>query len=62
MDCMALDITALGELDLPPGTGFELIGPHRPLDDLASALDTIGYELLTSLGKRFHREYIESSQ
>ena len=62
MDCMALDVTALGEVDLPPGTGFELIGPHRPLDDLASALDTIGYELLTSLGKRFHREYIESSQ
>lgn len=62
MDCMALDVTALGEMDLPPGTGFELIGPHRPLDDLASALDTIGYELLTSLGKRFHREYIESSQ
>jgi len=61
MDCMALDITALGDMDLPSGTGFELIGPHRPLDDLASALDTIGYELLTSLGKRFHREYIESS-
>lgn len=62
MDCMALDVTALGDMDLPPGTGFELIGPHRPLDELASALDTIGYELLTSLGKRFHREYIESSQ
>lgn len=61
MDCMALDLTALGDTILPPGTGFELIGPHRPLDDLAAALDTIGYELLTSLGKRFHREYIESS-
>jgi len=62
MDCMALDLTALGDRPLPPGTGFELIGPHRPLDELAAALDTIGYELLTGLGKRFHREYIESSQ
>lgn len=62
MDCMALDITALGDINLPSGTGFELIGPHRPLDELASALDTIGYELLTSLGKRFYRDYIESSQ
>lgn len=62
MDCMALDLTALGDISLPPGTGFELIGPHRPLDELAAALDTIGYELLTGLGKRFHREYIESSQ
>jgi len=61
MDCMALDLTALGDRPLPPGTGFELIGPHRPLDDLAAALDTIGYELLTGLGTRFHREYIESS-
>ncbi|AOX18291.1 alanine racemase [Kozakia baliensis] len=61
MDCMALDVTDLGDMDLPPGTCFELIGTHRPLDDVASGLDTIGYELLTSLGRRHHREYIESS-
>ncbi|GBQ11770.1 alanine racemase [Swaminathania salitolerans] len=61
MDCMTLDITALGDIPLPAGTAFELIGPHCPLDALATTLDTIGYELLTGLGQRYHREYIESS-
>lgn len=59
MDCLALDITALGDLPLPPGTAFEFIGPHRPLDAVAKDLDMIGYELLTGLSHRYHRDYIE---
>ncbi|MCQ9154682.1 alanine racemase [Acidomonas methanolica] len=60
MDCLALDLTDLGETDLPPGTVFEFIGPHLPLDEAAARLDTIGYEVLTSLGHRYQRDYIES--
>ncbi|WP_373318281.1 alanine racemase [Ameyamaea chiangmaiensis] len=57
MDCLALDITALGETPVPPGTAFDLIGPSLPIDDLAAACDTIGYEVLTALGHRYHRHY-----
>lgn len=59
MDCLALDITPLGDLPLAPGTAFEFIGPLRPLDAVARDLDMIGYELLTGLSHRYHRDYIE---
>jgi alanine racemase len=57
MDLMAIDIT-----DLPQGTGRRgdlatLIGDGISVDDFASIAGTIGYEVLTSLGKRYHRVY-----
>ena len=58
MDCLALDITALGERTAAPGALVDLIGPHRPLDDAASAAGTIGYEMLTALGARHHRRHV----
>lgn len=36
---------------------IELIGPTVPLDEVATAAGTIGYELLTGLGSRYHRTY-----
>ncbi|UYH50772.1 alanine racemase [Candidatus Kirkpatrickella diaphorinae] len=59
MDSMAIDITDLPITDLAENTLFEMIGPHRPLDDVATALSTIGYEVLTSLGARHFRVYHE---
>ncbi|XAO70858.1 MAG: alanine racemase [Acetobacteraceae bacterium] len=59
MDSMAIDITDLPTTDLAENTLFEIIGPHRPLDDVAAALSTIGYEVLTSLGARHFRLYHE---
>ena len=35
----------------------DLIGGGVDIDTLAAQADTIGYELLTSLGGRFHRIY-----
>jgi alanine racemase len=35
----------------------ELIGPHHDPDTLAAMSGTIGYEILTRLGRRFRREY-----
>ncbi|MBB2170076.1 alanine racemase [Gluconacetobacter aggeris] len=57
MDCLAVDVTALGDTPLAPGTALDLIGPHHSLEDAAEAAGTIGYELLTGLGRRYHRIY-----
>jgi alanine racemase len=36
---------------------IELIGEHYGVDDAAADAGTIGYEILTSLGARYHRVY-----
>ena len=41
-----------------PGEMLEVIGPHQDADTLAAAAGTIGYEILTSLGRRYHRNYV----
>jgi alanine racemase len=60
MDSIILDTTALPEGSLLPGDLVDLIGPDQDLDTLAREAGTIGYELLTSLGSRYHRQYIHS--
>jgi alanine racemase len=57
MDLLAVDVT-----DLPPalpqrGDFVTLLGAEITVDDLASHADTIGYEVLTSLGRRYRRVY-----
>ncbi len=56
MDSLVLDATGV---DLTPGSLVELIGPHRSVDDVARDAGTIGYEILTSLGSRFERVYLD---
>ena len=58
MDSIILDISALPDGRLKEGDLVELIGPSHPLDTVADIAGTIGYEVLTSLGHRFHRRYI----
>ncbi len=55
MDLITLDITRVPEAR--PGTMVELIGPHHDVDALAGDAGTIGYEILTSLGRRYRRRY-----
>lgn len=55
MDLMTLDITAAP--NAAPGDTVELIGTHLSVDDVAEAAGTIGYEILTRLGRRYHRIY-----
>ena len=57
MDSFSVDISALPAGTLAEGDLLELIGPHQSADDLARAAGTIGYEVLTSLGRRYHRVY-----
>lgn len=58
MDSMTLDISALPEGTLKLGSLVEVIGPHQTLEDIAEAAGTISYEILTSLGQRYHRDYL----
>ena len=57
---ISMDLTTLDVTDQPmvqPGSWLEVLGPHLSLDDVAVAAGTNGYEVLTSLGRRFHRVY-----
>jgi alanine racemase len=57
MDSITLDVTGIPEERTAPGQEVELLGEHQTVDDVAAQAGTIGYELLTRLGSRFHREY-----
>jgi alanine racemase len=57
MDLLTIDITDLPDNAVRRGDLATLIGHEISVDDLASAAGTIGYEVLTSLGKRYHRVY-----
>lgn len=56
MDQVMLDVTGL---DVKVGDEVELMGEHVTADDLAKAADTINYEIVTNIGKRVRREYLE---
>lgn len=53
MDLMTFDVTDYP--DAVPGALLELIGPDQGIDDLAAKAGTIGYEILTRLGRRYRR-------
>lgn len=53
MDLLTVDVTHLNEV---PET-LDILGPSQGIDDLAKAAGTIGYEILTSLGQRYSREF-----
>ncbi|TGQ43976.1 MULTISPECIES: alanine racemase [unclassified Mesorhizobium] len=58
MDSIILDVSALPPSRLREGDLVELLGPSQSVDDAAGHAGTIGYEILTSLGHRFHRRYV----
>lgn len=58
MDSIILDISALPPGRLREGDLVELLGPSQSVDDAAGHAGTIGYEILASLGPRFHRRYV----
>ncbi|GAB6053467.1 alanine racemase [Magnetospira thiophila] len=61
MDLTTLDVTAIPVSLSEPGCLVDLIGPHNPVDSLATAAGTVGYEILTGLGTRYHRVYLEGA-
>jgi alanine racemase len=58
MDLSAFDVTDVDPELLAVGDYVELFGPNMPIDRVARAAGTISYELLTGLGRRFHRTYL----
>ncbi|MGH1417556.1 MAG: alanine racemase [Hyphomicrobiaceae bacterium] len=57
MDLITVDITELDDETIHRGSWTELVGPTISLEDAGHGAKTIGYEILTSLSKRFHRIY-----
>lgn len=62
MDSLIVDISDVPEGKLRADMMVDLIGPRRSVDDVAEAAGTIGYEVLTSLGHRFYREYVGNGE
>ncbi len=56
MDLIAIDVTGIP--GVTEGDYVELFGAGIPIDDVARAADTIGYELLTNLSRRAERQYL----
>ena len=56
MDMIMVDTTGL---DVKGGDEVEIIGEHQKIEQLALAMETIPYEVLTSLSKRVYRTYFE---
>jgi alanine racemase len=57
MDLIAADVTDLPDGAARRGGLATLIGEGMTVDDLAAAMGTASYEVLTSLGRRHHRIY-----
>ena len=57
---VSMDLTTFDATDHPailPGSWLELIGPEVPPDEVAARAGTSAYEILTSLGSRYERDY-----
>jgi alanine racemase len=59
MDLITVDITDVGDPVPVRGDFVDLVGPELPLEAVGTAARSIGYEVLTRLGARFHRHYVD---
>jgi alanine racemase len=61
---ISMDLTTFDATDVPDelvrrGAWIELLGERIAVDDFAAVAGTISYEALTSLGRRYHRVYVD---
>lgn len=61
MDLVTIDVTDVPEVLCHPGVEVEILGPNLSADDLAEHARTNAYEIMTSLGQRYHRSYIDTA-
>ena len=59
MDLISVDISKLPASAVSVGDMANLIGPLVSIDDLANAANTIGYEILTNLGRQAETKYVD---
>jgi alanine racemase len=57
MDLLTFDVSAIDPAIVHPGASIELLGEKYGVNHAAADAGTIGYEILTSLGRRYHRIY-----
>ena len=57
MDLAVFDVSAVDPSAARPGCLIELLGEEYGVDAAAADCGTIGYEMLTALGRRYHRVY-----
>ena len=60
MDLICVDVGALPRAEVRVGDPVELIGAIVGIDEVAAAAGTISYEILTGMGRRLARDYVES--
>ena len=53
-----IDVSHIPDSALAKMEFVELMGKHITVDELAKNANTIGYEILTSLGNRFENSYV----
>jgi alanine racemase len=61
MDLLCVDVTGVPPERARVGGWVELFGAVVTLDEIAAAAGTISYEILTGLGSRLEREYVEQA-
>jgi alanine racemase len=59
MDLITADVTDF-KVPVARGDLAEIIGPGLTIEEAGQRAGTIGYEVLTSLSRRFHRVYVDS--
>ncbi len=58
MDLVTVDLTNFKNLEEIANKEFEFIGNKNPINTVCESINTIPYEILTNLGKRYQRRYI----
>lgn len=58
MDLITLDVTDVPEAGVHQGTWVEILGKNVSVDQLGAAAGSFGYEILTGLGDRYTKRYI----
>lgn len=59
MDTITLDVSQIPDQHLAGGSLVDLISAENTVDQVAERAGTIGYEILTSLGQRYQRRYVD---
>jgi alanine racemase len=61
MDLITIDVSQVPPDQAVPGGFVDLISDRHSVDALAKEAGTIGYEVLTALGRRYHRIYSDGT-
>jgi len=57
-DTVTVDVTDVDAASLAPGALFDVVDNEHDVNALAAEAGTNAYEILTSLGTRYRRQYV----